>query len=68
MQQDRTGPDVAAWRSDKFVEAGFPRARAAQLAHCAGYDLPVLLELVERGCLPELAVKILAPLDRAGDT
>jgi len=68
LQQDRTGPDVVAWRSDQFVEAGFARARAVQLADDAGCDLHVLLELAERGCPLELAVRILAPLDRVGDT
>ena len=29
----------------------------------ARYDLHALIELVERGCPPELAVRILAPLD-----
>ena len=33
-----------------------------RLAHCCGYDLHALIELVERGCPPALAIRILAPL------
>jgi hypothetical protein len=33
------------------------------VANETGFDLHALLELVERGCEPELAVRILAPLD-----
>jgi hypothetical protein len=32
-------------------------------ANCA-YDLHAVLELVDRGCPPELALRIVAPLDR----
>ena len=35
---------------------------AIVLAADARYDLHALIELVERGCAPELAVRILAPL------
>jgi hypothetical protein len=35
----------------------------ARLAEDAHYDLHALIELVERGCRPELAVRIVAPLD-----
>ena len=38
-------------------------ALAARLAEDARYDLHALIELVERGCAPELAVRILAPLE-----
>jgi hypothetical protein len=36
---------------------------AAEVAHNAAYDLHALIELVERGCPPALAVRILAPLE-----
>ena len=38
-------------------------ALAASIAKNARYDLHALIELVERGCRPELAVRILAPLE-----
>ena len=54
---------MADWRREQLVRSGFPRALAARLASDPEYDLHVLIELVERGCSPELAVRILAPLD-----
>jgi hypothetical protein len=39
---------------------------AARLAGDACYDLHALIELTERGCTPELAVRILAPLEERG--
>ncbi len=44
-------------------EAGFDRVLAERLASDTDYDLHALLELVDRGCPPQLAVRILAPLD-----
>ena len=54
---------IVAWRRDRLAEAGFPLPLAAQLAVNGRYDLHALIELVERGCPPELAARILAPLD-----
>jgi hypothetical protein len=56
--------DVAAWRRQQLLRSGFPPALAARLARDGEYDLHCLIELVERGCPPELAVRILSPLDR----
>jgi hypothetical protein len=55
--------EVARWRREQLVEAGFASDLAARLAESPRYDLHALIELVERGCTPELAVRILAPLD-----
>ena len=57
------GNEVLRWRRDQLVAAGFELALAADIANRRGYDLHALIELVERGCPPELAVRILAPLD-----
>jgi hypothetical protein len=54
--------DVAAWRRCRLVEAGFPLRLAELLAVDPRYDLHALLELVDRGCPPPLAVRIHAPL------
>jgi hypothetical protein len=56
---------VASWRRDQLVRAGFSLPDARGLARDPRYDLHSLLDLVERGCSPELAVRILAPLDEA---
>jgi hypothetical protein len=45
------------------VESGFGGRLAATLARDPRYDLHELIELVERGCEPALAVRILAPLE-----
>jgi hypothetical protein len=42
--------------------AGFSEAVASRLAGDGDFDLHDLLELVDRGCPPELAARILAPL------
>lgn len=55
--------EVAHWRRDLLVGSGFAPALAAAIASDPRYDLHVLIELVEDGCRPELAARILAPLD-----
>jgi hypothetical protein len=56
---------IAEWRRRQLVAARFGPELAARLAPDTRYDLHALIELVERGCPPELAVRILAPLDTA---
>ena len=56
--------DVRAWRRCRLLEAGFSTAVAEVVASDPRFDLHALLELVDRGCPPELAVRILAPLPR----
>ena len=58
--------EVVAWRRDRLAAAGFPLPLAAQIAGDGRYDLHALIELTERGCAPELAVRILAPLAWSG--
>ena len=53
------------WRHDQLVHAGIDEELAEQLAEDRRYDLHALIELLERGCPPELAVRILAPLEDA---
>ena len=54
---------VVIWRREQLVGAGFSLPDAARLAKDGRYDLHTLIELVERGCEPALAVRIFAPLD-----
>jgi hypothetical protein len=63
-QREHEAAVVEAWRRRQLETAGFPRALAADAADDERLDLHALIELVERGCPPELAVRILAPLDR----
>ena len=53
---------VAAWRRRQLDEAGFPAWLAAPLADDRRVDVHALIELVERGCRPEIAARIALPL------
>lgn len=55
--------DVEAWRLRRLVDAGFPLPLALELAATPGVDLHALLALLDRSCPPELAARILAPID-----
>jgi hypothetical protein len=57
--------EVASWRRDQLVDSGFPPWLASDVAGDPRFDLHGLIELVESGCPPELAVRILAPLHGA---
>jgi hypothetical protein len=57
---------VLRWRRDQLTDAGFPLTLAAALARDPRYDLHALIELVDRGCHPEIAVRILAPVEEEG--
>ena len=54
---------VTPWRHDRLVDAGFALPLALRLAHDPRYDLHALIELAERGCPPEVALRILAPME-----
>ena len=66
--QSSSGPagDAArwiGWRAQRLRAAGFPPVLARQLARDSRIDLHALLELTDRGCRPDLAARIVAPLD-----
>ena len=50
------------WRRSQLRRAGFSRDLAGVVAADLRYDLGEMLMLVDRGCPPRLAVRILAPL------
>jgi hypothetical protein len=54
---------VFVWRREQLVHSGLPLPLAGRLARDTRYDLHALIGLVERGCPPGLAVRILAPLE-----
>jgi hypothetical protein len=54
---------VLEWRRRRLLDAGFGPDLAGTLAAERRMDLHALLELVERGCPPVLAARILAPAD-----
>ena len=59
----KTAQEIVSWRRGQLVQTGFSGALAERVADDPAYDLHALIELVERGCPPALAVRILAPLD-----
>jgi hypothetical protein len=63
LQRTRARRDVVLWRREQLVRSGFARTLAERLAADVRFDLHALIELVERGCPPQLAVRITAPLD-----
>jgi hypothetical protein len=50
------------WRRRRLELAGFDAPLALVLATTAEVDLHELLDLIDRGCPPHLAARILAPL------
>ncbi len=67
LQQKRQVLQLVSWRRDQLVHDGFPPRLATRVARDERFDLHALIELVERGCPPELAVRILAPLETRAD-
>ena len=60
--QQRNAQAVVHWRRMELMQCGFPRQLAARVARDERYDLHLLIELVQEGCSPALAVRILSPL------
>jgi hypothetical protein len=52
---------VLSWRRGRLLDAGFGYDLADELAGDFRVDLHAVLQLVERGCPPALAARILAP-------
>lgn len=64
QQSPREGElaSIRAWREEQLLASGFDHPLAHELAAASEVDLHAAIELVERGCPPELAARILAPL------
>jgi hypothetical protein len=67
-RRTRSGPTevtapIVEWRYRRLLGAGFDPDAAAALAADRQVDLHAVLGLVDRGCPPELALRILAPLE-----
>jgi hypothetical protein len=60
---DREAAEIVAWRRKRLRNAGFDHRLAEQLSRECAVDLHALIGLVERGCPPPLAARILAPLE-----
>jgi hypothetical protein len=54
---------IIEWRRRRLHAAGFTPGLAADLASSHDVDLHAVLDLIDRGCPPLFAARILAPLD-----
>jgi hypothetical protein len=50
---------VERWRAEELMRAGFDPAAAVELAASFEVDLHAAIALLEQGCSPELALRIL---------
>jgi hypothetical protein len=64
----RGGLELVNWRQLELEQCGFPRSLAARVARDDRYDLQQLIELVQQGCSPALAVRILSPVEGSAST
>jgi hypothetical protein len=55
--------DLAGWREQRLLRAGVEAELASSITSDCAMDLHAMIELVERGCPPGLAARILAPSD-----
>ena len=51
---------VERWRTSELMRVGFPGDDAVALAARIDIDLHEAIELVQRGCPPDLAIRILS--------
>jgi hypothetical protein len=58
----RVEREIRDWRRRVLRQAGFEDDLARRLANTGDLDLHDLLKLVDRGCPPEVAARIVAPL------
>jgi hypothetical protein len=56
-------PTVVQWRREQLLQAGLPRRLAQRVAQDERYDLHELIRLLEHGCAPAVAVRILRPIE-----
>jgi hypothetical protein len=59
----RDAQEVVNWRRLELIRCGFPGSLAERVAEDERYDLQQLIELVEQGSSPALAVRILTPVE-----
>jgi hypothetical protein len=50
---------IEQWRAEELERAGYPRRDAVRLAERHDVDLHLAIDLISRGCPPQVAVDIL---------
>ena len=59
IAQETEAERILRWRADELERAGYDRRNAVELARRQDVDLHRAIELLESGCPPELALRIL---------
>lgn len=57
--EDTEQMQIELWRTEELERAGYGHRAAERLAACHDVDLHQAVRLLERGCPPELALRIL---------
>ena len=57
--EDTEQQQIELWRTEELERAGYSNRAAGRLAARQDVDLHLAIRLLERGCAPELALKIL---------
>ena len=59
VYQETESERIQRWRAGELERAGYDEPDAAELAGRADIDLHLAVELLERGCPPSIALRIL---------
>ena len=59
VYQETESERIQRWRAGELERAGYDEADAAELAGRADVDLHLAVALLERGCPPSTAIRIL---------
>ena len=59
LEQDTEAERVVDWRRAELLRAGYDVGVASRIAERADVDLHVAVDLMRRGCAPEIALDIL---------
>jgi hypothetical protein len=59
LESPTTADAVRDWRRECLIRAGYPRADARRLSERRDVDLHLAVQLLERGCRVDTALRIL---------
>lgn len=59
LQVETESERIERWRAEELERAGYEPSEAATLAACVDVDLHLAVELLERGCPADTALRIL---------
>ena len=59
LEQDTEAERVVDWRREELLRAGYEGGAASRIAERSDVDLHIAVDLMRRGCPPEVALDIL---------